>query len=228
MSRLLEEVGQRGRWVLLDQLVAGLQETGLVGREQGRGVDTALPGPHPQPRCQLGRSPQPLCTQNMSPSPRSWDCLGLVPPGPVVVWSHSQSTVTCVWKSPAFPHGLLVGNCSLPRFRPEAQPFASLLQSCVLGGDPPPLSVGIHPLYTCGRLSLPTRIPGKPLLGRGDEAALLPGSPHLPSLAVIPAGPTALVLHGGLTVPFLPLLRPFTSSSFSHTGSPGRPLLPLQ
>lgn len=60
-----------------------------MGREQGRGVGTALPGPHPSPRCQLRLSPQPLCTQNMSPPPRSGDCRGLVPLGPVVVWSHS-------------------------------------------------------------------------------------------------------------------------------------------
>lgn len=102
-----------------------------MGREQGRGVGTALPGPHPSPRCQLRLSPQPLCTQNMSPHHGAGTAVASCPWALSWCGCTARSTVTCVWKSPAFPHGPLVGNCSLPRFRPEPQPFASLPQSCV-------------------------------------------------------------------------------------------------
>lgn len=152
--------------------------------------------------------PSPSVLRICPPPPRSGDCRGLVPLGPVVVWSHSPKHSDLCVEVPSLPPWTPSWELLSAQIQARTPAFCfSTPKLCV--GDPPPLLVGIHPLHTCGRISLHTRIPGKPLLGCGDEAALLPGSPHLPSLAAMPAGPTALMLHGGLTVPFLPLLWPF-------------------
>ena len=208
-------------------------------------MDTALPGPHPSPHCQLGLAPQPLCTQNMAtpppprrgalpwpripgalsrpPHPQGGDCPGPVPPGPVAVWSHSTKHGDLCVPAPSLPPWTPeLGIALCPDSGQNPSLLLLYLQSCVWG-RPPPLSVGIHPLYTCGRLSLPTSVPGKLLLGCGDEAALLPGSPHLPPLAAAPAGPTAPVLRGGRMVPPCHCSGPFTRGSFSHTGSQETP-----
>ena len=115
-----------------------------MGREQGRGVGTALPGPHPQPRCQLGRSPQPLGTQNMSPPPRSWDCLGLVPPGPVVVWSHSPKHSDLCVEVPSLPPRTPSWELLSAQIQARSPAFRfSTSKLCVGGG--PSTSVGGHP-----------------------------------------------------------------------------------
>lgn len=204
-----------------------------MGTEQGWGVDTALPGPHPSPHCQLGLAPQPLCTQNMATPPpprrgalpwprapqalsrphppphRGGTALAPRPPGLSRCGHTAQSTATCVCQPPAFRRGPPSWELLSAQIQARTPAFCFSTPKAVCVGGPPPLSVGIHPLYTCGRFSLPTRVPGKALLGCGDKAALLPGSRHLPPLAAVPAGPTVPVLHGGLTVPFLPLLWPF-------------------
>lgn len=205
-------------------------------------MDTALPGPHPSPHCQLGLAPQPLCTQNMAtpphprggghclglespgpcrdpPHPQGGDCPGPVPPGPVAVWSHSTKHGDLCVPAPSLPPWTPELGIALCPDSGQNSSFCFSTSKVVCVGGPPPLSVGIHPLYTGGRLSLPTRVPGKPLLGCGDKAALLPGSPYLSPLAAAPAGPTAPVLRGGRTVPSCHCSGPFTRSSFSHTGS---------
>ena len=157
------------------------------------------------------------------PHPQGGDCPGPVPPGPVAVWSHSTKHGDLCVPAPSLPPWTPeLGIALCPDSGQNPSLLLLYLQSCVWG-RPPPLSVGIHPLYTCGRLSLPTSVPGKLLLGCGDEAALLPGSPHLPPLAAAPAGPTAPVLRGGRMVPPCHCSGPFTRGSFSHTGSQETP-----
>lgn len=168
-----------------------------MATEQGWGVDTALPGPHPRPHCQLGLTPQPsvLRIWQPPPPPRS----GALP------WPRIPGALS----RPPPPRR--AGNALAPHPPPWALTWPCTPPGPALAPRPPGPCSGPVPPGPCRDPPTPQRgdCPGPAPLG----PALAP-RPSGPYPGPAPPGPVAVwshsTKHGDLCVPApsLPLWTP--------------------